>query len=196
MLLRYGGAGRGRGAGGTRPCRPVAPALRVGYIVADWEVLAQMVGCKSDAGSPALDQMVLAEFCNEHFDTHVTKLNAAFKKRLDALIAALEENFGTSAEFTVPPGGMFLWIKLPAEVDTSVLAAKAMAAGISINAGADWSYKMEDATRYFRVCYANPTSEVIREGIAKLAEICNKDLGVPTRIANVESEGVPVMIKL
>lgn len=168
--------------------KSIAPALRVGYIVADWEVLAQMVGCKSDAGSPALDQMVLAEYCSEHFDTHVTKLNAAFKKRLDALIAALEENFGTTAEFTVPPGGMFLWIKLPAEVDTSVLAAKAMAAGISINAGADWSYKMEDATRYFRVCYANPSVQVIREGIAKLAEICNQEFGVPVHIANVQSE--------
>lgn len=168
--------------------KSIAPALRVGYIVADWAVLSQMVGCKSDAGSPALDQMVLAEYCNEHFGTHVTKLNAAFKKRLDALVEALEENFGTAAEFTVPPGGMFLWIKLPRQVDTSLLAAKAMEAGISINAGAEWSYEMDEATRYFRICYANPTTDVIREGVAKLAEICNREFGVPTRIANVESE--------
>lgn len=168
--------------------KSIAPALRVGYVVADWSVLGQITGCKSDAGSSALEQMVLAEYCNEHFDTHVTKLNAAFKVRLDALIEALGESFGTSAEFDVPPGGMFLWIKLPAEVDTSILAGKAMEAGISINAGADWSYKMEEASRYFRVCYANPSPGVIREGIAKLAEICNREFGVPTRIANVESE--------
>lgn len=141
---------------------------------------------KGDAGSGALEQMVLAEYCTQHFDTHLTRLNAAFKRRLDALVEALEENFGTAAEFEVPPGGMFLWIKLPAEVDTSKLAGLSAASGISINPGADWSYEMDDASRYFRVCFANPAPDTIKEGIAKLADICNAEFGVPARIANQE----------
>jgi 2-aminoadipate transaminase len=36
-----------------------------------------------------------------------------------------------------------------------------------------------------RLCFANPSEETIREGVAKLAEICNREFGVPTRIANV-----------
>src|SRR3979409_1503741 len=47
--------------------KSIAPALRVGYIVAGWSVLARMLALKTDAGSGALEQMVLAEYCAPHF---------------------------------------------------------------------------------------------------------------------------------
>ncbi|MDH8142470.1 PLP-dependent aminotransferase family protein, partial [Klebsiella pneumoniae] len=46
--------------------KSVAPALRVGYIVAPWAVLSRILPIKTDAGSGALEQMVLAEFCTAH----------------------------------------------------------------------------------------------------------------------------------
>ena len=55
--------------------KSIAPALRVGYIVAKWEVLARILALKQDAGSGALEQMVLAEFCKQHFAEHVPKLS-------------------------------------------------------------------------------------------------------------------------
>ena len=36
-----------------------------------------------------------------------------------------------------------------------------------------------------RLCFASPTHEEIREGIAALAEVCRREFGVPTRISNV-----------
>ena len=59
--------------------KSIAPALRVGYIVAKWEILARILGLKQDAGSGALEQMVLAEFCTKHFADHVPKLNKALQ---------------------------------------------------------------------------------------------------------------------
>ena len=47
--------------------KSIAPALRVGYIVAPWEVLSRILPLKTDAGSGALEQMVLAEFCAQPF---------------------------------------------------------------------------------------------------------------------------------
>ena len=47
--------------------KSVAPALRVGYIVAPWPLLARMLALKTDAGSGALEQMVLGEFCPAAF---------------------------------------------------------------------------------------------------------------------------------
>jgi 2-aminoadipate transaminase len=37
-----------------------------------------------------------------------------------------------------------------------------------------------------RLCFASPTHQQIRDGIAALAEVCRKEFGVPARIANVE----------
>ncbi|MFX6794052.1 aminotransferase class I/II-fold pyridoxal phosphate-dependent enzyme, partial [Acinetobacter baumannii] len=42
--------------------KSLAPALRVGYIVADWQVLSRILATKTDAGSGALEQMVVAEY--------------------------------------------------------------------------------------------------------------------------------------
>ncbi len=39
-----------------------------------------------------------------------------------------------------------------------------------------------------RLCFANPSHEQIREGVAVLAEVCAKEFGVPARIANVEKQ--------
>lgn len=164
--------------------KSIAPALRVGFIVSPWPIMARLLACKTDAGSGSLEQMVLAEFCNAHFETHVAALNKTLKQKCDVLIEAMEKNFGTVAEFEAPPGGIFLWVKLPAEIDTSRLAAEAAKHGIQVNPGAEWSIEGPGAKRAIRICYANPPLETIRKGVAALAEVCREEFGLPKTIAN------------
>ena len=166
--------------------KSIAPALRVGYIVAKWDILARILGLKQDAGSGALEQMVLAEFCSKHFANHVPKLNKALSHKLQVLREALAEQFGTAAEFGDPAGGIYLWIKLPDNVDTVKLAQAALAAGVSLNPGPEWSTNKEYARSRLRLCFANPEPETIKQGVAVLAEVCRREFGVPLRSANVE----------
>jgi 2-aminoadipate transaminase len=167
--------------------KSIAPALRVGFIVAPWAMLSRMLALKTDAGSGALEQMVLAEYCAPHFNSHVPKLTAGLRKKLDTLMEALNEQFGTAAEFEVPKGGIFLWVKLPDNVDTLKLYQAALAAGVAINPGPEWCTDKTYAGCRLRLCFASPSHEQIREGVAVLAEICRKEFGVPARIANVEN---------
>jgi 2-aminoadipate transaminase len=147
--------------------KSVAPALRVGYIVAPWPLLARMLPLKTDAGSGALEQMVLGEFCPAHFDAHVPALTRALRAKLETLMDALNQQFGTAAEFDDPKGGIFLWVKLPDQVDTQKLFAPALAGGVAINPGADWSIDKEYGKSRTRLCFANPSHETIRAGIAR-----------------------------
>ena len=166
--------------------KSIAPALRVGYIVAPWNVLSQMLALKTDAGSGALEQMVLAEYCAPHFAAHVPKLTRGLRAKLDTLMEALNEQFGTSAEFEDPKGGIFLWVKLPDHVDTLKLYQSALAAGVAINPGPEWTTDPAHAGSRLRLCFASPSHEQIREGVAVLAEVCHREFGVPARSANVE----------
>jgi 2-aminoadipate transaminase len=167
--------------------KSVAPALRVGYIVADWDLLARMLSLKTDAGSGALEQMVLAEFCTANFATHVPKLTRGLRLKLEILMEALAEQFGTAAEFDDPKGGIFLWVKLPDVVDTQKLAQSALAAGVTLNPGPEWSTDKAYAKSRMRLCFAHPSHDAIRAGVAALAEVCRKQFGVPERSANVET---------
>jgi 2-aminoadipate transaminase len=165
--------------------KSIAPALRVGYIVARWEMLSRMLALKTDAGSGALEQMVLAEFCTPHFAEHVPKLTRGLRAKLETLMEALNAHFGTAAEFDDPKGGIFLWVKLPDVVDTQKLSQAALAAGVAINPGPDWSTNKAYGKSRLRLCFASPTHEAIRDGVATLAEVCRREFGVPERIANV-----------
>ncbi len=166
--------------------KSIAPALRVGFIVAPWELLSRMLPLKTDAGSGALEQMVLAEYCAPHFATHVPELTRALRAKLETMMDAFSEQFGTAAEFEDPKGGIYLWVKLPDEVDTLKLAQAAAAAGIAINPGHEWSPDKAYGRPRMRLCFGNPSHQTIREGVAALADVCRREFGVPARIANVE----------
>jgi 2-aminoadipate transaminase len=166
--------------------KSIAPALRVGFIVAPWAIMSHMLALKTDAGSGALEQMVLAEYCAPHFATHVPALRKGLRRKVETLMETLNEQFGTAAEFEDPKGGIFLWVKLPDNVDTMKLYQAALKEGVAINPGNEWSTDKAHSGSRLRICFASPTHEQIREGVAILAEVCRREFGVPTRSGNVE----------
>ncbi|MEO1720439.1 MAG: aminotransferase class I/II-fold pyridoxal phosphate-dependent enzyme, partial [Pseudomonadota bacterium] len=89
-----------------------------------------------------------------------------------------------SAEFAQPNGGIFLWVKLPDAVDTARLAIEAAKHGIAVNPGREWSVA-DDADQHIRICYANPTEQELRNGVARLADVCFEAFGVPERGSNL-----------
>ncbi|HKA41455.1 MAG TPA: PLP-dependent aminotransferase family protein [Burkholderiales bacterium] len=159
--------------------KSIAPALRVGYIVAPWDVMSRTLALKTDAGSGALEQMVLAEYCTKHFSRHVPELRRGLRAKLETLMESLNEHFGGAAEFEDPKGGIFLWVKLPDGVDTLKLYESALAAGVAINPGPQWSVNKDHGRSRMRLCFASPSHEEINQGVAALAEVCRREFGVP-----------------
>ena len=166
--------------------KTVAPALRVGYLVAHWDVMKHVLPLKTDAGSGALEQMVLAEFLPKHFDAHVDALMPMLKQKSEAIVDALAEHFGSAAEFTVPVGGIYIWVTLPENVDSQKLATAAAAEGIAINPGPEWTVYGDQNKHRMRLCFGHPTIDNIREGVAILADVCHQEFVVPLRSGNVD----------
>ncbi len=163
--------------------KSIAPALRVGYLTADWCVLSRILPYKTDAGSGSLEQMALAEFCKINFDTHIKILRNELKKKSDTICNALDKYFGSTADYNKPVGGIFVWINLPNNVDTSRLYELALKDGVAINPGNEWSIN-SSGNHKIRLCFGNPSIEEIDEGVKILAEICKKEFGIPLQIAN------------
>ena len=123
---------------------------------------------RRDSGTGALDQMVVAEYFSKHFDEHVGELSGVLKEKLDTMVEAVEREFGTAAESWKPKGGIFLWMKLPDQVDVRKLVKPARNAGIQFNPGPEWAVNREPAKSYMRLCFGLTTKEEIREGVAAL----------------------------
>ncbi len=159
--------------------KSLSPALRLGYVVAPWEVLSRMLACKSDGGTGALGQMVVADFFQDHYEEHLDTLRASMHRKLDVMTAALDEHFGSAVAYTAPRGGMFLWVKFPEHVDTMKLVQPALQEGVAFNPGPEWAAEPDAARHYLRLCFALPSEQLIAEGIAKLAQVFQQEAGVP-----------------
>jgi 2-aminoadipate transaminase len=166
--------------------KSLAPALRLGYVVAEWEIMRRLLPLKGDSGTGALDQMIVAEYFSKHFDHHMTHLNGVLHDKLKTMVEAVEREFGAAAECWAPKGGIFLWIKLPDAVDTRKLLKPAAAAGIIFNEGPNWAVSAHNSTSHLRLCFAMPSKQTIRDGVAALAQVCYEETGIPVRSGNVQ----------
>jgi 2-aminoadipate transaminase len=165
--------------------KSLAPALRLGYVIAGWEVMSRLLPLKADSGTGALDQMVVAEYFSRHYDEHLTRLNGVLHDKLNTMMDAVAREFGASAECWVPKGGIFLWIKLPASIDVRTLVKPAAEAGIVFNPGPEWAVSADNSTNCLRLCFAMPSKQTIRDGVAELARVCYEQTGIPPRSGNV-----------
>ena len=168
--------------------KTLAPSLRLGYAVAVPDVMSRLVACKreSDSGTGALDQMVVAEYFSHNFDVHVGGLTQTLHDKLDAMVEAVEREFGTTVEkMWKPKGGIFLWLKLPDRVDVTKLVAPAAKAGVVFNPGPEWSCNPGESKSHLRLCFALPSKDDIRAGVAAFARVCFEETGIPEQSANI-----------
>ena len=168
--------------------KTLAPSLRLGYAVAVPEVMSRIVACKreADSGTGALDQMVVAEYFSQNFQEHVGSLTQTLHGKLDTMVEAVEREFGTAVEkMWKPKGGIFLWLKLPDRVDVTKLVAPAAKAGIVFNPGPEWSCNPGESKSHLRLCFALPSKNDIRAGVAAFARVCFEETGIPEQSANI-----------
>jgi 2-aminoadipate transaminase len=165
--------------------KSLAPALRLGYVIANWDIMSRLLPLKGDSGTGALDQMIVAEYVSQHFDRHVGHLNGVLREKLDTMTEAVAREFGSAAECWAPKGGIFLWIKLPPSIDVRELVKPAADAGIVFNPGPEWAVSADNSSNCLRLCFAMPSKQTIRDGVAELARVCYEQTGTPVRSGNV-----------
>ena len=155
--------------------KSLGPGIRLGYVVASWDVMSRLLSRKNDAGTGVMDQMIVGDYFSNHYEEHIQDMRSGLKRKCDALSAALREYFGPTVEFEVPRGGMYLWVKLPSGVDSRKLVEPALREGIAFNPGPDWSADPEAAANYIRLCFALPSESEIWEGVEKLSQVLQLD---------------------
>ena len=101
----------------------LSPALRLGWLLAPQAIAAELAKLKQrvDGGSPALDQLALAEFLETgEMDRHLRKMRPAYRLRRDLLVAALHE-YLPHLRIGGIAAGLHLMLELPPGTDERAL---------------------------------------------------------------------------
>jgi 2-aminoadipate transaminase len=149
----------------------LAPGLRVGYVAGPPPIIALLARLKqgADLHTPSLNQRIVAALiANGTLDAELPRLRSFYKRQRDALLGALDRHLAALADWRVPAGGMFVWLRLKQGRDATALLAEALRRRVAFVPGAPFYFAAADPAT-LRLSFATVAGERIDEGITGLA---------------------------
>lgn len=151
----------------------LAPGLRCGWIVAAPELLAKLEIAKqaADLCSGMLDQSIVDEFTAAgELPAQIEKVRAFYRKKRGTMLEALEEHFGSRATWTPADGGLFTFVTMSDDIDTTARVPDAVASGVAYVPGTPF-FVDGSGRNTMRLTFAKEPGERIREGVKRLAGV-------------------------
>jgi 2-aminoadipate transaminase len=149
------------------------PGLRLGWMVvpAELDTPLRRLRWATDLSTGTFSQQILDRFCRTgRLERHIERVCQINTRRLDAMLAALEEYFPKGATWTRPLGGMTLWTELPEAVDTLELLREAASRGVLFTPGVAF-FPNGGGRNAMRLSFNRESESRIRKGVRLLGEI-------------------------
>lgn len=115
-----------------------AVGVRLGALVASGLLFDRLLAAKgvADRGTALLPQLAVQPFLDSpRMGRYLRRLVAALRERRAAVLGALERHAPRGVRWTVPPGGLNVWITLPRHMDAQAVVAEAEKEGILLAPG-------------------------------------------------------------
>jgi 2-aminoadipate transaminase len=152
----------------------LSPGLRVGWLIAQPELLAKATMCKqfSDAHTSTFAQATAAQYLKSgRMPATLARVRQVYAERAQAMANALQRELGDAIEFTAPQGGLFFWARLTGAggktKDAAAFAKKAIEQNVAFVPGAPFFAKDPDLAT-LRLSFATAGVDKIEEGVGRL----------------------------
>ena len=146
----------------------LAPGFRLGYIHAKPPMLDRILARRHDAGGNSFAAAVVAEFYRNGIAKHAAVTTPALRRKRNLTCQRLAETAADLCVWSKPVGGLFIWVRLPDDVDRARLGALAHSRGLSYLPGTAFHCKGADVP-YLRLAFGHLTEAQIEEGVPILA---------------------------
>jgi GntR family transcriptional regulator/MocR family aminotransferase len=150
----------------------LVPSLRQGWLVLPSTLVAEVKRAKlsADRGSPALEQLALAAFLEAgELDRHLRRTRLIYRRRRDAMVAAIHEHLARVRILGVA-AGLHLLLELPTHLDEDGVVAAASARRVRVYGGRVYHAAPSSAPPSLLVGYGGVGERGMDRGIRALAE--------------------------
>jgi GntR family transcriptional regulator/MocR family aminotransferase len=147
------------------------PSMRIGFLAvpeALYQPLINMRTIITRQNSVFLQDAVARWMDSGGFERHLRRMRRAYQERCDVLVSRLQDAQarGLPLEWTVPDGGMALWLNC--NVDADAITAKAAEVGVFVTPESAYRCGSRGANTHLRLGYASQTPDEIGAGIGLL----------------------------
>jgi len=146
----------------------LAPGFRLGYIYARPPMLERVLARRNDAGSNYLASAIAAEFYKDGIAAHAAVTNPVLKIKRDLTTSGLAAELDDICVWSNPQGGLFIWVRVPDDVDRPKLFELAQQRGVAFLPGVAFHYANRNKP-YLRLAFGHLTEAQIQDGIPVLA---------------------------
>ncbi|GAB2565650.1 aminotransferase-like domain-containing protein [Gracilibacillus alcaliphilus] len=153
--------------------KTVVPAMRIGWIVGPHQIIRIMAQAKqaTDLHTNSISQHALVHLLQDFdIDKHIQTIRQTYYERMLVMKRLLDEVSIEGLEYMVPKGGMFFWVKLPEQVNTTKLLNKAVEQGVAYVPG-DSFYVSNPPQNTMRLNFTNSEPALIEEGMKRLVKV-------------------------
>jgi DNA-binding transcriptional MocR family regulator len=164
--------------------KTIASGLRVGWAVAPHGVREKLVlAAEAAVLCPSnYAQLTVSEYLatNPWMD-QIATFRDLYRERRDALLEALGDHMPPGTTWTEPTGGFYSWVTLPEGLDARAMLPRAVAALVAYVPGTGFfvgDAEQEANRRSLRLSYCYPTPERIQEGVRRLGNVIDDELGL------------------
>jgi len=147
----------------------LAPGFRLGYIYARPPMLEKILARRHDAGSNYLASAIAAEFYKDGISAHAQVTNPVLKGKRDLTVSGLAAEVDDICVWSNPAGGLFVWVRLPDDVDRKKLSEIATQRGVAFLPGVAFHYENRNKP-FIRLAFGHLAEDQIVAGIPVLAQ--------------------------
>jgi 2-aminoadipate transaminase len=152
--------------------KTVAPALRLGWLVAPHPIMDKLIIAKqaADLHTDSLAQRILYRYlCDNDLDAHIATIIDQYGKQKETMIGAIKDFFPPDVQYTNPAGGMFLWVTLPEGMSSMALFEAAIKKKVAFVPGTPFYVDRKDSNT-LRLNFSCSDEPTIVEGIKRLGD--------------------------
>ncbi len=151
----------------------LAPGIRVAYaVVPNYLAQAFTIGKQvSDVHTGVLNQMIVERWFEEYdVDAHIEEIKKIYRKKLNLMCDCLDKNC-PEINYVRPQGGLFLWAKLPDNVDMLDYCKRLVENKVAVVPGTAFMIDDEAPCHYIRMNFSTPSDENIVKGVEIMAQV-------------------------
>ncbi|TAJ21035.1 MAG: PLP-dependent aminotransferase family protein [Dehalococcoidia bacterium] len=145
-----------------------APGLRIGFCIAPealrrWLVIARQ---GVDLHTSTLGQALAAEYVSGgHLERQLPSIIDLYRPRQQAMLDALERHLPEGFRWTRPEGGMFVWVRGPAGLDTEALNRQVLERGVAFVPGKYFYVNQEEGLSTLRMNFTAADPDAIDRAV-------------------------------
>lgn len=154
--------------------KSVAPAFRVGYVVAPTAMIDELARLRriiDRQGDPMLEFAIGQLLKTGELKRHFRKALRTYHARRDCFCELLASKLPNLIQFTKPDGGMAVWANFDPTIDMDLLAKRAGRAGLFLSSGIGHNPPGQRLNGT-RLGFASSTEEELEKSVDILKKVC------------------------